>query len=196
MNDPVATPASTPRLCVFCGARFGRDPRWREVAREFGDALARRGWTLVYGGGHVGLMGALADGALEAGGQVHGIIPRMLRDRELAHPRAQIIDVVEDMSVRKQRMIEVSDAFVSLPGGLGTLDEFFEVLTLRQIGAHRKPSALLNAGGYWDGLLGMVRAMVDEGFASADDLQALGVFSDPQSLLDAFEPVRRARLGR
>lgn len=176
----------SPAVCVFCGAKTGADPRWVPIAREFGAAVAARGWTLVFGGGRVGLMGALADGALAAGGQVIGVIPRSLVAREVAHPGLTRLEVVEDMAVRKTRMIELSDAFATLPGGLGTLDELFEVLTLRQIGEHSKPIALLDQDGYWQALLRACGGMVDAGFVHARDLEALVVRAEREALLDAI----------
>ena len=173
-----------PAVCVFCGAKSGTDPRWMEVARGFGEALARRGWAMVYGGGRVGLMGALADGALSAGGKVIGVIPQGLLQRELAHRALTQLEVVGDMAARKTRMIELSDAFVALPGGLGTLDELFEVLTLAQIGEHSKPVALLNQDGYWDPLLAACRAMVAAGFVHPRDIDTMGVAGRTGAVLD------------
>ena len=180
------TSPGSPSVCVFCGAKTGADPRWVPLAREFGAAVASRGWTLVFGGGRVGLMGALADGALAAGGQVVGVIPRSLMAREVAHPGLTRLEVVEDMAVRKTRMIELSDAFATLPGGLGTLDELFEVLTLRQIGEHRKPIGLLDQEGYWQALLKACERMVDAGFVHPRDLEALVVRAVREALLDAI----------
>lgn len=174
-------------VCVFCGARSGIDPRWAAGANEFGAVLARRGWRLVYGGGRVGLMGALADGAIAAGGEVVGVIPRSLMDRELAHRGLARLEVVSDMAARKTRMIEMSDAFVALPGGLGTLDELFEVLTLRQIGEHRKPTALYDQDGYWTRLLETCRGMVDAGFVHAEDLDALHTGATADAVLARLE---------
>ncbi len=175
---------SAPALCVFCGAKNGTDPRWMALARDFGAAIAARGWVLVFGGGRVGLMGALADGALEAGGRVVGVIPRSLMAREVAHQGLTRLEVVEDMAVRKTRMIALSDAFATLPGGLGTLDELFEVLTLRQIGEHDKPIGLLDQDGYWQPLLRACASMVDAGFVHPRDLAGLMPASDTAELLD------------
>ncbi|MCX7203813.1 MAG: TIGR00730 family Rossman fold protein [Burkholderiales bacterium] len=146
MSEPLQpAPDSVSRtrlaVCVFCGARPGSQPRFLELARRTGTAIARSGATLVYGGGSVGMMGALADAALQAGGEVIGVIPSALVAREVGHAALTRNEVVADMQVRKQRMIELSDAFLTLPGGLGTLDELFEVLTLRQLREHDKPSA-------------------------------------------------------
>lgn len=180
-------------LCVFCGARAGSEPAWADEARRFGAALARRGWRLVFGGGHVGLMGAVADGALSAGGEVVGVIPRSLLARELAHQGLTRLEVVDDMALRKTRMIEVSDAFAALPGGLGTLDELFEVLTLRQIGEHRKPVGLLDQAGYWQPLLAACDAMVAAGFVSPHDRATIAVSPTIDGLLDALERALTAR---
>ncbi|MEK9720258.1 MAG: TIGR00730 family Rossman fold protein [Quisquiliibacterium sp.] len=171
-------------ICVFCGARSGNDPFWTELAAGFGARLAERGIGLVYGGGRVGLMGALASGALAASGRVVGVIPRSLLSRELAHDGLTELQVVDDMATRKVRMLEQSDAFVALPGGLGTLDELFEVLTLGQIGTHSKPSALLDARGYWQPLVGALQAMVQAGFVRPQDLGELLVQADPSVLID------------
>ena len=173
-------------LCVFCGARSGADPAWMREARAFGAAVAGRGWRLVFGGGHVGLMGAVADGALDAGGEVVGVIPRSLMARELAHRRLTRLEVVDDMALRKTRMIALSDAFAALPGGLGTLDELFEVLTLRQIGEHRKPVALLDQDGYWQPLLAACDAMAAAGFVSAHDRATLLSAASIDGVLDAL----------
>lgn len=174
-------------VCVFCGAKDGNDPRWARAAVDTGRELARHGWTLVYGGGRVGLMGAVADGALSAGGEVVGVIPKPLMDRELAHRGLARLEVVSDMAVRKTRMIDLSDVFVALPGGLGTLDELFEVLTLRQIGEHTKPTVLLNLHGYWDGLLAACRGLVDAGFVHSADLDAMDVAHDIDALMAALQ---------
>jgi uncharacterized protein (TIGR00730 family) len=176
-----------PALGVFCGAKSGNDPRWVVAAFEFGVAMARRGWRLVYGGGRIGLMGAVADGVLSAGGEAVGVIPAKLMERELAHRGLARLEVVNDMATRKQRMIELSDAFVALPGGLGTLDELFEVLTLRQIGEHSRPAALFDQNGYWQPLVDACRAMVEAGFVNTDDLTELIVEPTADALLDALE---------
>jgi len=190
--DPAAESNGVPRvarptICVFCGARSGGAAHWGLTAFDFGAAVARRGWRLVYGGGRVGLMGALADGALSAGGEVVGVIPTRLMERELAHGKVAELEVVVDMAARKQRMLALSDAFVALPGGLGTLDELFEVLTLRQIGDHAKPSALLDERGYWQPLLQACHAMVDAGFVPTGDVASLIVESDARILLERLE---------
>jgi len=179
--------SAAPTVCVFCGAKSGSEPHWAATAFDFGAEVARRGWRLVYGGGRVGLMGALADGALSAGGEVIGVIPTRLMERELAHGGVARLEVVGDMAMRKQRMIALSDSFVALPGGLGTLDELFEVLTLRQVGEHAKPSALLDERGYWQPLVRACRAMVDAGFVKEEDFAPVIVEPAIGGLLDALE---------
>ncbi|MFT4101573.1 MAG: TIGR00730 family Rossman fold protein [Burkholderiaceae bacterium] len=173
-------------VCVFCGAKPGRDDRFLVLARDAGRALARRGLTVVYGGGHVGLMGAVADAALAAGGQVIGVIPQQLMDREVGHKGLTRLEVVPDMAFRKERMIELSDAFISLPGGLGTLDEMFEVLTLRQLHQHAKPSGLLNADGYYDLLVAAWRSFVDQGLIDRREIDRIHVEPTIDALLDAL----------
>jgi uncharacterized protein (TIGR00730 family) len=170
-------------ICVFCGAKPGFDARWAEGARTAGQAIASRGWRLVYGGGRVGLMGLLADAALAAGGEVIGVIPQALLAREVGHRTLTRLEVVDDMAQRKTRMIELSDAFLSLPGGLGTLDELFEVLTLRQTRYHDKPVGLFNQDGYWDPLLRACQSMVDAGFVLPADLDCMQVSGDMEALL-------------
>lgn len=172
------------QVCVFCGARPGRDASYVLGAREVGAAIAARGWGLVFGGGGVGLMREVADAAMTAGGEVIGVIPQGLLAPELGLRQVSRLEVVPDMSGRKQRMIELSDAFIALPGGLGTLDELFEVLTLRQIGHHAKPVGLYNQHGYYDGLLAVCRSFVERGFVHAADLEFLIVESRTDRLLE------------
>lgn len=160
-------------VCVFCGARKGVDPRWTLVARELGRGLAQQGHVLLYGGGHVGLMGELADAALAAGGEVIGVIPESLMRREVGHQGLTELEVVPDMHLRKKRMIERSHAFITLPGGLGTLDELFEVLTLAQLGEHERPMVLLDPAGYFDTLNAFLDQIVMHGLASEHDVRAL-----------------------
>lgn len=182
------TAQSRRAICVFCGAKSGDDPRWVNIAFDFGRALAERGWTLVYGGGNVGLMGAVADGALAGGGEVVGVIPRRLLEREVAHRGLTRLEVVADMAERKTRMIALADAFASLPGGLGTLDEFFEVLTLAQIGYHDRRSVLLDQHGYWQPLLAALQAMIAHGFVREADLASLRVAPDIETAIAALAP--------
>jgi hypothetical protein len=155
-------------VAVFCGARPGRDPAFATAARALGTAIARAGIRLVYGGGRVGLMGALADGALSAGGQVVGIIPEFLSNREIAHPGLAQISVTDSMHSRKRQMFELADAFVALPGGLGTLDEVIEIITWRQLGLHDKPILLCDVAGSATPLLALLEAAIANGFATPD----------------------------
>ncbi|HIG12369.1 MAG: TIGR00730 family Rossman fold protein [bacterium] len=152
------------RICLFCGASSGRSPIFNEAAAEFGRALASRGQGLVFGGGRVGLMGVAADAALAAGGDVIGVIPRALCDLEVAHTGLDDLRVVESMHERKQLMHNLSDGFVALPGGHGTLDEVFETITWAQLGYHTKPVGLLNLEGFFDPLLAMLDRSHEEGF--------------------------------
>jgi len=152
-------------LCVFCGSQFGDNPDFRGAASALGAAMAANKTALVFGGGKVGLMGACADAVLAGGGQVVGVIPEFLRDKELAHPRAHEMVVVPDMHTRKRIMFERSDAFCILPGGIGTLDEFFEIITWRQLHRHNKPIVVLNVAGYWSHMKGLLDTIIDRGFA-------------------------------
>ncbi len=151
-------------ICVYCGSSSGSHPDYTDQARAFGTDMARRGITLVYGGGKVGLMGTVADAVLADGGKVIGVIPRQLVDLEVAHPGLSELVVVETMHQRKTRMYELSDAFVALPGGFGTMDEMFEMLTWAQLGLHRYPCAFLDVRGYYRSLSAMMNHMVSEGF--------------------------------
>ncbi len=170
-------------VCVFCGARPGSEPRFLEIAARAGAMLAASGAAVVYGGGSVGMMGALADAALAEGGEVIGVIPSVLMNREVGHTGLTRLEVVADMQLRKQRMIELSDAFLTLPGGLGTLDELFEVLTLRQLGEHALPIVAVSDAGYFDALAGVLRDFVGHGLASARDVDALELFPTVQAAL-------------
>ncbi|HRH39649.1 MAG TPA: TIGR00730 family Rossman fold protein [Flavobacteriales bacterium] len=152
------------RVAVFCGANSGKDPGIIEATKALGRAIAKRGWGVVYGGGHVGLMGAVADAALEAGGEVIGVIPGFMVEKELAHQGLTELIVVKDMHERKMRMHELSQAVIALPGGFGTMDELFELLTWRQLGLHNKPIGLLNVNGFYSALLEQVARMDQDGF--------------------------------
>jgi uncharacterized protein (TIGR00730 family) len=174
------------RLCVFCGSSPGRDPAHLALARAIGQGLARREIGIVYGGGRRGLMGAVADAALEAGGQVVGVIPRGLVDRELAHPGLTELRIVETLHERKAVMAQLSDGFVALPGGLGTLEELAEVLSWAQLDIHHKPVGLLDPGAYWQQLLGFLDKAVDEEFLSATHRALLLVATDLDRLLELF----------
>jgi uncharacterized protein (TIGR00730 family) len=171
-------------LCVFCGSATGARTGYVEAAREVGHELGRRGWTLVYGGGHVGLMGVLADAALTAGARVIGVIPQFLHDREVAHTGLSALEVVPSFAARKERMGELSDAFLSLPGGVGTLDELFEAWSWTQAGLQRKPSGLLNVDGYYVNLVQFLDRAVMEGFLRPESRRVLKVGSEVGALLD------------
>jgi uncharacterized protein (TIGR00730 family) len=173
-------------VCVYCGSRPGNDARYAEVAREVGHWIGSRGGQLVYGGGRSGLMGIVADSALAAGGTVVGIIPQALVDRELAHKGCQELLVVETMHERKRLMAERADAFVALPGGIGTFEEFFEVWTWRQLGYHDKPVGLLNTGGYYDGLVRFLESTVTHGFLADWQMDLIRVDSAADRLLPAL----------
>ncbi len=172
-------------VCVFCGSSRGRIPDYAEAAAALGAELAARGMRLVYGGGDVGTMGALARSTLTAGGKVTGVIPRKLYEL-VEHVELTELVVAADMHERKARMYSSSDAFIALPGGIGTLDELFETWTWRNIGYHDKPVGLLDVGGYYEGLLAFLTRMVEEGFLPREHFEDLVVDSDPGSLLDAL----------
>jgi hypothetical protein len=172
-------------VCVFCGSSSGADPVYREAASHLGAEIARRGLELVYGAGDVGLMGVLADAALEAGGRVFGVIPQALVEREVAHRGLSELRVVGTMHERKALMADRAGAFVALPGGFGTLDELFEILTWAQLGIHRKPVGLLNVNGFFDPLLAWMDRCVAEGFLRPQHRQLLLVGREPGRLLDA-----------
>ncbi|WP_298827581.1 TIGR00730 family Rossman fold protein [uncultured Piscinibacter sp.] len=172
-------------LCVYCGSREGGSPAYAEAAAAIGTAIGQRGWQLVYGGGRAGLMGRVADAALAAGARVVGVIPRSLMEREVGHAGLTELHVVETMHQRKLLMAERSDAFVALPGGIGTFEELFEVWTWRQLGYHDKPVGLLNVDGYYDGLLGFLEQTVAQGFVSDPQHALLQIATRPADLLDA-----------
>ena len=171
-------------LCVYCGSANGNDPAYLALARDFGTELARRGVALVYGGGKVGLMGTVADAVLAAGGKVVGVIPRQLVEKEVAHTGLTELVVVETMHQRKTRMYELSDAFVALPGGFGTMDEMFEMLTWAQLGLHRYPCAFLDVRGYYAGLKTLMSHMVDEGFVQPGQRDSVWFGSSMPELFD------------
>ena len=170
------------RVAVYTGSQAG-PPSHREAAAAFAAELARAGVGIVYGGGHVGLMGVVADAALDAGGEVVGVIPQHLVDDELAHPGLPRLEVVGSMHERKARMAELADAFIALPGAAGTLEELFEAWTWGMLGLHAKPTSLLDVDGFWQPLLTQLRRMVDDGYLDARRLDALGVVTDAAELL-------------
>jgi uncharacterized protein (TIGR00730 family) len=171
-------------LCVYCGSSTGQDPAHATAARALGQQLAEHGIRLVYGGGHVGLMGIIADAALEAGGKVTGIIPAALMDSEVGHDKLTQLLVVRDMHERKAQMAEHADGFIALPGGIGTLEELFEVWTWLQLGYHEKPVGLLNVQGFYDQLLGFLDTQRDSGFLRREHRSLLIADSDPARLLE------------
>ena len=171
-------------LCVYCGSRMGSRPAYADTARSLGKSLAARGITLVYGGGNVGLMGVMADTVMAAGGKVIGVIPQALVDKEVGHHDVTELIVVHDMHQRKLKMATLADAFIALPGGIGTLEELFETFTWLQLGFHRKPVGLLDVDGYYQHLNGFLERMVAENFLRADQLALLHRSTDPDHLLD------------
>jgi uncharacterized protein (TIGR00730 family) len=172
------------RVCVFCGSSVGNQAIYRDIAVTMGTLLATKGIGLVYGGGNVGLMGVVADAALAAGGEVIGVIPQALADREVAHTRVTDLRVVDSMHTRKAMMADLSDAFIAMPGGVGTFEEFFEAVTWTQLGLHRKPCGLLNAGGFYSPLAVFIDQAVTEGFIKPVHRAIIVVDDDPARLLD------------
>lgn len=178
--------AGTFSVCVYCGSRPGTSASYAQVARRTGELIAERGWRLVYGGGHCGLMGEVADGALSRGGRVVGVIPQSLMAHEVGHLGLTELHVVDNMHDRKRLMAERADAFLALPGGIGTFEELFEVWTWRQLGYHRKPIGLLNVAGYYDALLDFMRHTVEQGFLNAPQLDQVHVETEPEPMLEAL----------
>jgi len=176
---------------VFCGASSGARAAYADAARAFGVAAARRGLGVVYGGGRVGLMGALAEGALGAGGEVIGVIPQELVDRELAHGGLSELRVVGSLHERKAMMAELADGFAALPGGFGTLDELLEQLTWSQLGLHSKPVGLLDVADYWHPLIALARHATEEGFVREADLASIAVAADADAMLDRLAAMTR-----
>lgn len=172
------------RICVFCGSNAGARPAYRQAAQTVGRLLCRRGIELVYGGGHIGLMGIVADACLSEGGRVIGVIPQALADKEVAHSGLTELRIVKSMHERKSVMAELSDAFLALPGGYGTWEELFEVLTWSQLGIQRKACALLNVEGYYDPLLAMADKALADGFLRGVHRDLLLADIDPERLLD------------
>lgn len=172
------------RVCVFCGSKHGVRPEYTEAARAMGAALVAGGIDLVYGGGRVGLMGVVADAVLDAGGEVIGVIPDHMSDREIAHFGLTDLRIVGSMHERKALMYELSDGFAALPGGLGTLEELFEITTWSQLGLHAKPTGLLDVDGFYAPLVGFLDQLVTEGFVSDRHRRLLRVAADPAGLLE------------
>ncbi len=174
-------------ICVFCGAASGRDARFRAGAEIIGRRIAEAGYRLVFGGGNAGLMGALCDAALAAGGEVVGVIPGFLVEREHAHRGVSRLITVDSMHSRKEKMFELSDAFIVLPGGVGTLDETLEIITWKQLGMHDKPIIIVNDGGYWSAFDALIAHMETEGFVGADVRRLYQVVDNVDQVLEALE---------
>ncbi|PPE70423.1 TIGR00730 family Rossman fold protein [Caldimonas thermodepolymerans] len=171
-------------VCVYCGSRLGASPAYAGVAREVGTWIGRKGWRLVYGGGRAGLMGQVADATLAAGGTAVGVIPQALMDREMGHQGLTELHIVQTMHERKRMMAERADAFLALPGGIGTFEELFEVWTWRQLGYHDKPVGLLNTDGYYDGLIAFMQHTQQAGFVDQRQMELLQVDTQPLPLLE------------
>ena len=184
------------RICVFCGSRPGSRPEYLEAARQLGRLLAERRIGLVYGGASVGMMGAVADAVLTGGGEVIGVIPEALVQRELAHSHLTELRVVSSMHERKALMAELSDGVIALPGGFGTFEELFETITWSQLGIHRKAIGVLNVGGFYDGLLALMEHAIEEGFVPAQHRDLILEAAEPGALLDliaSYEPPEPTR---
>ena len=184
------------RICVFCGSSPGARPEYVHAARRLGETLARQGLALVYGGAKVGTMGQVAHAALAAGGEVIGVIPRALVEMEVAYTDLPDLRVVDSMHERKALMVDLSDAFIALPGGLGTIDEFFEVLTWAQLGMHHKPCGLLNVCGYYDPLVDWFDHAVEQQFVQAAHRRMVLVADSAEALLDAFVAYRSPQVNK
>jgi uncharacterized protein (TIGR00730 family) len=179
-------------ICVYCGSSGRTVDSYKQAATEMGTSLGQSGLTLVYGGGSVGLMGLVAAATLASGGKAIGIIPHHIEAREVGNPDLTELHVVDTMHVRKQMMVDRSDAFVVLPGGIGTMDEFFEIMTWRQLGLHDKPIVVVNINGYWTPIVQMLELMVREKFLRDEDLEAICVVDTPGEVLDALQAAPRA----
>jgi uncharacterized protein (TIGR00730 family) len=193
--NPLQAGEKMPRIrsaVVFCGSRFGKNPAFRAAAVAVGEGLAQAGIRLVYGGGRIGLMGAVADAALTAGGDVIGIIPEFLTRREVAHPAVHEMIVTDSMHSRKQRMFELADAFIMLPGGLGTYDEIVEITTWRQLGLHDRPVLLCDVAGSTRPLMAAFEAAVEMGFAEESSLRLVEVVDGPEALLTRLGEIEAA----
>jgi uncharacterized protein (TIGR00730 family) len=179
-------PEKIKSVCVYCGSSGKGPDIYKQAATRMGQILAQNGLTLVYGGGSVGLMGLVATAALDSGGKAIGIIPRHIESRELGNPNLTELHVVDTMHVRKQMMVDRSDAFVILPGGIGTMDEFFEIMTWRQLGLHDKPIIVVNINGYWDPIIESLNVMVRDKFLRTEDLAFLQVVNTPDDVPEAL----------
>ena len=179
-------------VCVYCGSRHGERPEYGQAAQAVGELIGRQGWELVYGGGHVGLMGTVAEATLAAGGTVVGVIPQALMDREVGHRGLTELHVVQTMHERKQLMATRADTFLALPGGIGTFEELFEMWSWRQLGYHDKPIGLLNTAGYYDSLLAFIDQTVQGGFVSTAQRGQVMVGNDPATLLQRLAAAAEA----
>lgn len=175
-------------ICVFCGSSSGNNPIYANAAKELGYLIARGNHTLIYGGGNIGLMGIIADAVLESNGKVIGIIPKFLMDREVGHTGLTSLEIVSSMHERKKRMADLSDAFVAIPGGWGTLEEIAEILTWKQLELVTQPVAVLNINRFFDPLLAQMRSMVDEGFLREENLLSIKSSDSPSEILSALIP--------
>jgi uncharacterized protein (TIGR00730 family) len=184
------------RVCVFAGSAEGKRPEYADVAEELGRVLAARGLGVVYGGGRVGLMGRMSGAAMSGGAEVIGVIPEALHQREVGHEGITTLHRVGTMHERKAMMAELADAFIALPGGLGTLEEVFEMWTWGQLGFHRKPIGLLDASGYWSPLIAMLDRMVEEGFVAAEYRSIVCIADRPGALLDRLEAWHPPKVAR
>jgi uncharacterized protein (TIGR00730 family) len=184
------------RVTVFCGSSLGLEDIYKEQAYALGQTLAIEKIGLVYGGANIGLMGAIADGALSKGGEVIGVLPYFLQEKEIAHPGLTSLVLVETMHERKTKMNDLSDGVIALPGGFGTLEEFFEMLTWAQLGLHKKPVAILNVGGFYDTLITLVQTMVDSGFVKKQNQEMLLVTDNIQGLLHQMKNYSAPAVGK
>lgn len=175
------------RICVYCGSGIGKNPDYHQAAKDLGAELAKRNIELIYGGASIGLMGVLADSVLAGGGRVTGIIPRFLVEKELSHKELSTLIIVDSMHQRKTKMADLADGFIALPGGFGTFEELFEILTWRQLGFHQKPCSILNVDGYYNKLAEFLKKAVDEGFIKRERLDILIFDDNPFTLLDAMQ---------
>ena len=177
------TTSTVKSVCVFCGASVGNDPAYRAAANELGEKMAASGTRLVFGAGHIGMMGTVADAVLAGGGEAIGVIPEFLRDRELAHTGLTELHVVDSMHTRKRMMFDLSDAFIVLPGGLGTLEEMFEMITWRQLGRHEKPIVLISTKDYWAPVQAMIDRVVESDFAHGAAETYFSIAADPAATM-------------
>ncbi len=175
-------------ICVFCGSSKGLNPVYSDSARELGELIAAKGHTLIYGGGNIGLMGIVADTVLEKGGRVIGVIPDFLMQKEVGHTGLTKLEIVPSMHERKKRMADLSDAFIAMPGGWGTLDETAEILTWKQLGLIQQPLGILNVNGFFNTLIQQMNLMVEEGFLNPANLKSVKVSHNPEQLLSQLIP--------